>query len=930
MIRAISTRTEQHRPQQLLIGTITTTITGKEQVQLRLRLRVLVLPALIIMWMSHHMCTIHGYNTIIPTKIRIPKMNLYHRYRCNDTPTTITNTHHESHSLHFSRISSTSSCSSISLRRKAVLQSSNHGLFDITRPIRMCSKDRSNDTRQLYIIHRCSDFHLTNSVGRRHCRSPSTQQMLYTTSTSLSSSKETTTPIPTTTDINDLIEKTVYNTFMNDILLPIILESSTASSTTTTSISSLVKCKYQISTSSSTTTTILTSPSPSPSNSVVSNITLQQQSPPPSPSTHIMDCTIILGVSGGCDSIALLHLLHSLLIVQEKHCFHITQHPQQSHSTSNNIVLSFSVNIHWNIVVVHFDHQQRGNESDQDRILVQSLCQQLRVPCFIYKWNDDNDDVNNKNSNSSNHETNNTYDHQETTSPSTIQKRKFTQSIARQWRRNKMKQLLMQQIQERCEASCDCNHIGMIMTAHHKDDSNETLLLKLLRGVHLTNIAGLSTIQRTMSTDDNNDNKDYHDDNNDDSDYIPIRNHISSENTTGKVNSNNIIKTVYWVRPLLNVRKIDLIKYLQYNNYEWREDISNQSDKYLRNRIRNELIPLLQDLISVDDTNNNIDGIVGLEKRLYNIQQQSTEIRIDIQTRVDQYIHDHVKDGLFIFSSTLPFDLITKQALYYWIKQQMKNGTVSYEQIQRLYQQINNYPHKKKWQINIGQHWNIVRYGDTLRVLHDDNVNTSNNVEIRYDDTAFKVCKFIVHPNTNQSTQHLLPSNEGWIDICISHDVLLHVQSYQFVQTTWQAYQNQIPKYASNLSSLYFTPPWKDCTISRNPIRINDYLRGQKIPLHERPNTPLIVMIPSSIVTMDANSSSNNSNSITPSFNSELLHLNDNIQPTAVIVVAIYCINKKKWIVDRQFTKPIVDDTNNTTLHSNNDNTCMSILADQP
>ena len=50
---------------------------------------------------------------------------------------------------------------------------------------------------------------------------------------------------------------------------------------------------------------------------------------------------------------------------------------------------------------------------------------------------------------------------------------------------------------------------------------------------------------------------------------------------------------LYWVRPLLIVRKQELVQTLQQNNCTWREDISNQSNKYLRNRIRNELIPLL-------------------------------------------------------------------------------------------------------------------------------------------------------------------------------------------------------------------------------------------------------------------------------------------------------------------------------------------------
>ena len=79
-------------------------------------------------------------------------------------------------------------------------------------------------------------------------------------------------------------------------------------------------------------------------------------------------------------------------------------------------------------------------------------------------------------------------------------------------------------------------------------------ILKMLRGVHLTNLVGMEPI--VMGT---------------------------------KEMPNAII-----ARPLLNARKTDIVDFLTLNQLEWREDESNASNKYLRNRVRNELIPLVE------------------------------------------------------------------------------------------------------------------------------------------------------------------------------------------------------------------------------------------------------------------------------------------------------------------------------------------------
>ena len=50
------------------------------------------------------------------------------------------------------------------------------------------------------------------------------------------------------------------------------------------------------------------------------------------------------------------------------------------------------------------------------------------------------------------------------------------------------------------------------------------------------------------------------------------------------------------IRPMLNVRRSDIQALAEDKAWKWREDESNASAKYLRNRIRHELLPLLEEL----------------------------------------------------------------------------------------------------------------------------------------------------------------------------------------------------------------------------------------------------------------------------------------------------------------------------------------------
>lgn len=89
-----------------------------------------------------------------------------------------------------------------------------------------------------------------------------------------------------------------------------------------------------------------------------------------------------------------------------------------------------------------------------------------------------------------------------------------------------------------------------VMTAHHGDDLIETMLMKIIRGSSLKGIAGINLI----------------------TDYSNYK----------------------LVRPLLFVTKQDCLNYNSKNKIKYYIDESNNTDDYLRNRLRHHILPTLK------------------------------------------------------------------------------------------------------------------------------------------------------------------------------------------------------------------------------------------------------------------------------------------------------------------------------------------------
>lgn len=141
------------------------------------------------------------------------------------------------------------------------------------------------------------------------------------------------------------------------------------------------------------------------------------------------------------------------------------------------------------------------------------------------------------------------------------------------------------------------NNAQAIAVAHHQDDNIETFFLNIFRGTGLKGLGGI------------------------------------------RAKNKNI------VRPLLNVNRADIENYIKVNNLNYITDSSNFDNKYKRNKIRNEILPLLQTLNpSIENTT--LDEI-NVFKGIYNIYENVIEnIKNEILISENNIVKIHINNLL--------------------------------------------------------------------------------------------------------------------------------------------------------------------------------------------------------------------------------------------------------------------------------------------
>jgi len=198
---------------------------------------------------------------------------------------------------------------------------------------------------------------------------------------------------------------------------------------------------------------------------------------------------ILVGVSGGVDSMVLLEVLHRL-------------------GGSNR----------WELTVAHFNHLLRGPESDRDEAFVRSVAASLEMPIVVGRG-----DV----------------------AKQSVDQQVSLEMAAREARHG----FFVSEAKER--------GIQKVLLAHHADDQAELFFLRLFRGAGSDGLGGMK-----------------------------------------RVSVSPFSKSVQLIRPLLEISKRELLAFAKAEGIEFREDGSNRDSDILRNRVRNQLLPLLQEQYS--------------------------------------------------------------------------------------------------------------------------------------------------------------------------------------------------------------------------------------------------------------------------------------------------------------------------------------------
>jgi tRNA(Ile)-lysidine synthase len=231
---------------------------------------------------------------------------------------------------------------------------------------------------------------------------------------------------------------------------------------------------------------------------------------------------ILLAVSGGMDSMVMLHLF---------------------------------VKAGFNPAVAHCNFQLRGEASSADEKLVAGTCENLKVTCHVTRFE---------------------------TAKVADESKDSIQLAARKLRYNFFNELREQ------------HHYQFLATAHHINDSLETILFNLVRGTGIDGLLG-----------------------------IPVKNE-------------------WIIRPMLFASREMVERYAIENNILWREDASNAEDDYQRNFIRLHVISRLRELNpSLEETfqssNERIRAMVHLAKNAFGeisrrvISEADGKMNIDIE-----------------------------------------------------------------------------------------------------------------------------------------------------------------------------------------------------------------------------------------------------------------------------------------------------------
>ena len=276
--------------------------------------------------------------------------------------------------------------------------------------------------------------------------------------------------------------------------------------------------------------------------------------------------SVVLGVSGGADSICMLKILSDL---QKR--------------------LGISM------YVLHINHQIRGEEADEDAAFVKKICTKFKVPHRII-----NVDV-----------------------PALAEAEGLSVEEAGRYVRYD-------------EFSKYAYEVGAtkIAVAHNSNDNAETVLMNLARGTGIKGLGG-----------------------------IPPKREMEDAN-------GNIVEVI---RPILCLSRKEIEQYLKENEIKYRNDSTNDSTDYTRNKIRLEIMPILENI--------NDYAMQNITNACNELADPSEYIEKDVDEAEDEYVSEE-NGKLFLSDESFAIDPIVLTGV---IRKMIENTAGKLKDITRIH-----------------------------------------------------------------------------------------------------------------------------------------------------------------------------------------------------------------------------------------------------